>query len=56
MIISVTAVLIALSVILVLGLANFLSPLLKERRRGKKTLHGITGLPPHWLIGHMKEV
>ena len=56
MLVSPAAVLIALSVIFAFGLIKFLIPLFQERRRGKKILHGIGGLPPHWLTGHIEDV
>ena len=56
MIISATAVLIAFGIILVLGLVNIFTPFFRDRRRGKKTLDGVDGIQPHWLVGNMKEV
>jgi len=56
MVISTIVLLIAIIVLLVIGLVNFLVPLFQERRRGKNAFRGIAGIKPHWLVGHMKEV
>ena len=56
MIVSATAVVIAFFIIFVLGLVKVFAPLFQERQRGQKVLHGIDGLQPHWLIGHLGKV
>ena len=56
MVVSITAVLVAISCIFVLGLVKLFAPLFEQRRRGKEILKGVDWLKPHWLFGHLRAV